>query len=224
MTVPDDAEPDDAEPDDAEPDAPGPDDRFTRGVLDAHEDHSLPVGGETLYRAPWLGALVGALMMAGAAAVSASSVQDLRRWSAEPRVVAGPLTAAHTDQWVRWDPGAAGCADEPVRMARKQYRAVVQPDAPVVWIASEAPVSCGAPVTGVVRPAVRAVAERLRAHGPDAPNLVLWTHAGPANAWALVAGGLVFGMLGLFVVAWFSVVGQRVRDARARAAGGQRRG
>jgi hypothetical protein len=56
---------------------------------------------------------------------------------------------------------------------------------------------------------------------------VLWTHAGPGNAWGLVAGALVFGMLGVFVLLWFSVVGQRVRAARVRhmtAARGDHRG
>jgi hypothetical protein len=201
-----------------------PEDRLTRGVLDAHEDNSLPVGGRTLYRVPLLGAFVGVLMMAGAAWVSASSVQDLRRWPAAPVSVEGPLTAAHADQWVRWAPGEEGCAGAPVATETKpvvtetkNYQPVPQADAPVVWIASEAPVSCAAPVTGVLRPAVRAVGERLRATAPASEHLVLWTHAGPANAWGLVAGGLVFGMLGLFVMAWFSVIGQRVRDARRRA-------
>ncbi len=75
--------------------------------------------------------------------------------------------------------------------------------------------SCVGPVTGVLRRAVRAVGEQFRANAPESEHLILLTtHAVPDNIWGLVAGGLVFAMLGLFVIAWSSVIGQRVRDAR----------
>lgn len=193
-----------------------PDDRFTQGVLDAEAEDRLPLGGKTLYRAPWVGALVGLLMVLGAGAVSWSSVQDLRRWADAPVPVEGAPGTEHLDQWVAWTPGTLACADTVVQIETRRYRAVPLPDDRVLWISSDDPDVCGAPVEGVLRPAVRAVRDSLAARLPAADHLVLWTHAGPGNAWGLVSGALVFGMLGLFVMLWFSVVGQRVRAARGR--------
>ena len=189
-----------------------PTDRFTQGVLDAHEGGTVPLGGKTLYRFPWMGALAGVLMAVAGGALSVSSFLELRDHPDAPVVVQGPLDPSHLGQWTQCQWAEASCADPVVQTDTYHYRAVRQTAESVVWIASDGPVPCPGSMAGVLKPAKRTVLETLDASVPGAVHWVLWTHAGPSNAAGLVIGGAVFALLGLFVAFWFGAIGQRVRD------------